>query len=586
MATVTSYTAERMKAIEDGTVVDGDVVGNDLILTRHDGSQINAGNVRGPQGTPGPPSSDLVVVTAQQVLDVGMAGQVRAGRQLTAADFTNMGLSTPLGLWNLSDLTDASGNGRNLQNKNGVTFDKGINGQAATAAKFRGASGTPANDPCLYIPSPAADVFAIKTGSFGGWTKTAKAVTAQQIISKWTTGQQAWCLYINGNNFLEMDYGAPLGAGVGGPVGITGLSDDRWHFCVGTFDGTTMRIYVDGYLEGSANFAGHFPSNSTAALNIGAALADAGANVASPHFGRIDEVFVTADVLSEEQIRNLYCVKIPHILGAVPSRVSVNVRRRRRGATLAVADFPVQPRRLHNFIAGSLGDEGAHGVALAQVGNPATTTAADGLPGNAYNFLATLNQYLRSTDANLPDALLTRSMGLWFKTIALAQLPLIGYGATGNGELLWNNNGYFTSTSGSDALQGPYIADGLWHHGVVVIDNAADAGIKRKLYLDGVLVASSTVMGNIALGGANFFTIGANAGTGANPTTAQIDSVFVTNNALTQEDIVKLYTKSSQAMAPSPQDAGSHVEALTATDILAIFDTLDLQQQIDLGVAA
>lgn len=50
---VTVFTADRMKAIEDGTIVDGDVVGDDLVLLRHDGTPINAGNVRGPQGLKG-----------------------------------------------------------------------------------------------------------------------------------------------------------------------------------------------------------------------------------------------------------------------------------------------------------------------------------------------------------------------------------------------------------------------------------------------------------------------------------------------------------------------------------------------------
>lgn len=54
MATVTGYTASRMKEIEDSTIVDGTVVGNNLILTRHDSSTINAGSVIGPQGTQGP----------------------------------------------------------------------------------------------------------------------------------------------------------------------------------------------------------------------------------------------------------------------------------------------------------------------------------------------------------------------------------------------------------------------------------------------------------------------------------------------------------------------------------------------------
>lgn len=53
MGTVTVFTADRMLAIENGTVVDGDVVGDNLILTTKDGTPIDAGNVRGPQGDTG-----------------------------------------------------------------------------------------------------------------------------------------------------------------------------------------------------------------------------------------------------------------------------------------------------------------------------------------------------------------------------------------------------------------------------------------------------------------------------------------------------------------------------------------------------
>jgi microcystin-dependent protein len=55
MATITGLTAARMKEIEDASVVDGDVVGGNLILTRHDGTPIDAGSVIGPTGPQGPP---------------------------------------------------------------------------------------------------------------------------------------------------------------------------------------------------------------------------------------------------------------------------------------------------------------------------------------------------------------------------------------------------------------------------------------------------------------------------------------------------------------------------------------------------
>lgn len=52
--TVTGFTAARMLEIEQTTIVDGTVVGDDLILTTRGGTDINAGSVRGPQGIQGP----------------------------------------------------------------------------------------------------------------------------------------------------------------------------------------------------------------------------------------------------------------------------------------------------------------------------------------------------------------------------------------------------------------------------------------------------------------------------------------------------------------------------------------------------
>lgn len=54
MATVTGFTAERMLVIENETVVDGEVVGDNLHLLRRDGVPIDAGNVRGATGATGP----------------------------------------------------------------------------------------------------------------------------------------------------------------------------------------------------------------------------------------------------------------------------------------------------------------------------------------------------------------------------------------------------------------------------------------------------------------------------------------------------------------------------------------------------
>lgn len=53
MATVTAFTAARSLAIEQNAIVSGVVTGDNLILTKQSGATVNAGNVRGPTGTPG-----------------------------------------------------------------------------------------------------------------------------------------------------------------------------------------------------------------------------------------------------------------------------------------------------------------------------------------------------------------------------------------------------------------------------------------------------------------------------------------------------------------------------------------------------
>lgn len=53
MATVNGLTAERMEEIEAAIIVDAEIVGDNLILTRHDATTVDTGDVRGPMGPPG-----------------------------------------------------------------------------------------------------------------------------------------------------------------------------------------------------------------------------------------------------------------------------------------------------------------------------------------------------------------------------------------------------------------------------------------------------------------------------------------------------------------------------------------------------
>jgi hypothetical protein len=516
-------------------------------------------------------------LTAAPVLDVGVAGQIRAGRQLALADFAALGLAAPLGLWNLSDLTDVSGNGRALTNKGAVPFGTGINGAASSAAVFAGSTAQ-----ALYIADTgAADPFRIKTGSWGCWFRTAKRGVEQAVISKWaTTGSLSWWLGVASTNTVKV-YMSSTGSDAPSFGGVSDICEDRWHLIVATHDGTTTRLYVDGVVEAAFTFAAPIFGGASP-LNIGANTADGATAAASPFYGRVDEAFVTADVLSPEQVRALYCAKLAHGFAVTPTGYALAVRRRRRGGPLAVADFPTQPLRLHNLTGGSLGDEGSGAVALVNNGAAVSVAGADGAAGGAYSFAGT--QSLSATDAGLPAGAAARSYGAWFKTTQIGNGTIIvAWGATGNRDALYTYQGQLTSASAGDAITAAWAVDGQWRFALVVEDGAAGDGVKRKLYLDGQLVGGSTVLGAIALGGAGHFRIGADVD-GTLPFTGQIDGAFVCGYALTRDQVSTLYAKGSQVLASSPKNAGDHVEYADATNVYAVFDTLDSQHQIDLAV--
>lgn len=79
MAIVTALTAERMLEIEGASIVDGEVVGDSLLLTRFDETTINAGNVRGPQGTAGPAGANATLVPAWTAVNFLVQGAIQPG---------------------------------------------------------------------------------------------------------------------------------------------------------------------------------------------------------------------------------------------------------------------------------------------------------------------------------------------------------------------------------------------------------------------------------------------------------------------------------------------------------------------------
>lgn len=519
---------------------------------------------------------------SRSVLDVGLVGQSKAGRQLSVADFTDCGAAAPVGLYNLSDLTDASGNGLTLSNRGAVTFGVGIEGAAATAAVNVGGSATS----CLYRADSGAGIdlsMRIRTGSWGAWHKTAKQGVDQPIMHKGvdTGNQRGYGLRMASSGRFAVTIISLDGVNWTTLTGTRRIDDDRWHHLVATYDGVMLRLFTDGSLDNQVGIVGNI-FQSTGPLNIGSSGGSSGTAPAETHYGRVDEAFVTGEVLSADQIRHLYGCKIAHG-GASPRRATMRVTRRRLGPALANGDFPSSPLRCYNFAAGAYTDLNG-GASVTPSGTVVNVAGPDGQKDSGV--FVSGGSYLTSSDAGFPSALQSRSYGLWFCGRATGvNQQLMSWGTAGGAfaTLLFDGSGTIVTQSAGDSVgsSGGYL-DGAWHHAVVVETDSPTDTVKRKLYVDGRVVASSTVLN--AVTPTTGLRLGLNL-SGGSAFSGALSRAFVFAGALTWDQVQALYMKAAAALPPSPKNAPDHVEMLDGTNLVFVGEGLDPQWQVDLEVS-
>lgn len=108
MAVVTGFTAERMQAIEDSSVVSGTVNASyRLILTKKDGSTVDAGYVRGATGAAGANAQAVMSVTDSDTVDLTLTGAGTTASPWNIKADANVGTSAQRDLRFVPPTTDA-----------------------------------------------------------------------------------------------------------------------------------------------------------------------------------------------------------------------------------------------------------------------------------------------------------------------------------------------------------------------------------------------------------------------------------------------------------------------------------------------
>lgn len=191
---------------------------------------------------------------------------------------------------------DASGNGRNLSIPGGSTAPAGggvaVRPSASSAFYFDG------ND---RLTLPSATWMQAGSFTFEAWILQLTSSSYRAIISRdgTTSGNRGPTLYaVNGKLSLHV---------TGDIFGATAFAVSTAHHVAATYDGTTIRLYLDGVIDGSATAT--VPNMGAHELVVGAShAATAGYNFG--FHGRISDVAYYGSALSSARIAAHYAAGI------------------------------------------------------------------------------------------------------------------------------------------------------------------------------------------------------------------------------------------------------------------------------------
>jgi murein DD-endopeptidase MepM/ murein hydrolase activator NlpD len=180
---------------------------------------------------------------------------------------------------------DVSGNANNGTN-NGATLTLDRLGNANSAYSFNGSSN--------YIS--ATNPVTGANYSVCAWVKTSSSGTRMDIVTGGVnnaTQRTGYYLYRRSNNLAGFDMSNILG-----PGGTTLLNDGNWHYLVGTAETGSLKVYVDGVLQGAL----------IETANISSGVVNIGKEISSTFYfnGSIDEVRIYNRALAANEVLALY----------------------------------------------------------------------------------------------------------------------------------------------------------------------------------------------------------------------------------------------------------------------------------------
>ncbi|MFC1713525.1 LamG domain-containing protein [Candidatus Poribacteria bacterium] len=198
------------------------------------------------------------------------------------------GYAEVVGMWLFDEgqgdtAENSSGNGHDGTLVNGPEW---VQGKFGKALEFDGTNG---------VQVPHTDELSLETFTIMAWINVKKGGVWQQIVAKQNSPRN-YTLGISPADLIECAF--TVGGNFNTALGKTPVADAQWHHVTGTYDGDSIRVYIDGVLEGESPSI-VIPDVNTSPLEFGSG---AGEPIVG---GVIDEVFISNTALTEDEIGGL-----------------------------------------------------------------------------------------------------------------------------------------------------------------------------------------------------------------------------------------------------------------------------------------